>query len=98
MLAITVEFQIKPAHRDAFMSEMKANAVATVAREPGCRQFDVCVAGDDPNKVFLYELYDDKAAFDAHLKTPHFLAFDAKAKGWFERKTVGIWTRVAPAP
>jgi (4S)-4-hydroxy-5-phosphonooxypentane-2,3-dione isomerase len=47
--------------------------------------------------VFLYELYDDKAAFDAHLKTPHFLSFDARVRDWVERKAVGTWTRTVPA-
>jgi quinol monooxygenase YgiN len=48
-----------------------ANATATREREPGCRQFDVCTSADD-GLVFLYEVYDDRAAFDAHLAAPHF--------------------------
>ena len=27
--------------------------------------------------MVLYEIYDDEAAFDAHLKTPHLAAFRA---------------------
>jgi len=97
MFVVTVEFQVKPSRHAAFMLEMAANAIASVEHEPGCRQFDVCIAKDDPNKVFLYELYDDKAAFDLHLKAPHFLTFDATVKDWVERKIVNIWTRTVPA-
>jgi quinol monooxygenase YgiN len=38
---------------------------------PGCRQFDVCRDPLDPALFFLYELYDDEAAIQAHLDSPH---------------------------
>lgn len=97
MFVVTVEFQVKPARHAAFMMEMAANAIASLEREPGCRQFDVCVARDEPHRIFLYEVYDDRAAFDLHLKAPHYLNFDATVKDWVERKTVNIWTRAVPA-
>jgi len=40
-----------------------------------CRQFDVCVSASHSNGVFLYEVYDSKAAFDAHLASAHFRQF-----------------------
>ena len=40
----------------------------------------------DRRRVFLYEIYTDKAAFDAHLKTDHFLGFDQRAKNWLVQK------------
>lgn len=30
-----------------------------------------------PNEIFLYELYTDRAAFEAHLASDQFVAFDA---------------------
>ena len=41
-----------------------ANARASVEHEPGCSQFDVCVDPKDKSRIFLYEIYDDRAAFD----------------------------------
>lgn len=32
---------------------------------------------DGSPHVFLYEIYDDEAAFKAHLQTPHFKSFSA---------------------
>ena len=29
------------------------------------------------DRIVLYEIYDDRAAFEAHLKTPHFHEFNA---------------------
>lgn len=91
MFVITVEFTIKPAHIAEFMPAMIANAKASLDNEPGCHQFDVCVAVDDPNRIFLYEIYADRAAFDHHLATLHFKAFDARARDWVLSKIVKSW-------
>ena len=93
---VTVEFVIQFEHADAFRSAMVANARASREREPGCRQFDVCVVASDPRTIFLYELYDDRAAFDAHLHSEHFKAFDARVAPWVEQKTVRTYARVDP--
>lgn len=72
MFAVVVTFQIHPEHMAEFMPLMLANAATSRHTEVGCRQFDVC---RKDNEVFLYELYDDRAAFDAHLASGHFEAF-----------------------
>ena len=77
---ITVEFDIAPAQFDAFMRLMIENAVASRENEPGCRRFDVCRPHDSENRVFLYEIYDDEATFQAHLRTSHFKTFAAVTK------------------
>ena len=38
-----------------------------------------CESGDG-DEVFLYEIYDDEAAFQAHLHSAHFKAFAAATK------------------
>ncbi len=93
MYIVTVTFQIKPAHIAAFMPAMQANANESVLREPDCHQFDVCVAWDDPHRVFLYEVYESAEAFQAHLAAPHFNTFNALTAPWVESKTVNTYTR-----
>ena len=39
--------------------------------EPGCRMFIVHESPDDPRTFFLYEQYDDEAAFQAHAASDH---------------------------
>lgn len=47
-------------------------------QEQGCRQFDVIVDHkSSPIKVMFYEVYDDRAAFERHLETPHLSRFRA---------------------
>lgn len=76
MFAVVVTLKIDPTQWDAFLPLMHANADASMT-ENGCAYFDTCTDPDRPNEVFLYELYSDAAAFAAHLRTPHFLVFDA---------------------
>lgn len=77
MFVVTVVFTTRPADHAAFLKLITHNAAQSLALEPGCRQFDVCTAPDRPGEVFLYELYDDTAAFEAHKSMAHFQNFDA---------------------
>ena len=43
-----------------FLDAIKVNAGHSVAREPGCRQFDVCVDPARGERVYLYEVYDKR--------------------------------------
>jgi quinol monooxygenase YgiN len=40
--------------------------------DPGCDRFDMCLDPDQPDTLFLYELYADLAAFEAHKASEHF--------------------------
>jgi autoinducer 2-degrading protein len=75
--AIIVEFRLKPGVRAEFRRLMDINASASARTEPGCRRFDVLEPQAEPDRVMLYEIYDDEAAFEQHLKAAHFLEFDA---------------------
>ncbi|WP_299294467.1 putative quinol monooxygenase [uncultured Tateyamaria sp.] len=92
--AVTVIFAIKPGKIDDFMPHILANARASVAHEPGCQQFDVCTDRAQPDTVFLYELYDDLAAFEAHQQMPHYLATGPKIADLVANKTLRTFERV----
>ncbi|MEX6501098.1 putative quinol monooxygenase [Pseudomonas zhanjiangensis] len=74
MYCLLLKTQLKPGSFDAFMAAMGVNAAASVRDEPGCLTFDLLRDRRDPDCVWLYELYTDEAAFEAHTRTPHFLA------------------------
>ena len=78
------------------MPLMLDNARASLRDEPGCHRFDVCHNPDQPGTVFLYEIYDDAAAFDAHLKTAHFRGFDAACAPMIAAKSVATYSKVQP--
>lgn len=91
MLAVTVEFHVKPQHVDAFHNAVLQQAEASLQNESACRQFDVCVDLVDRTHVFLYEIYDNQAAFDEHLQTSHFDQFNKTVSNWVESKQVATW-------
>ena len=72
MFSLVVQMEVRPEQREEFLAGMTANAEAAVRDEPGCLRFDVSAVADDPNRFFLYELYTDAAAFEAHKASPHF--------------------------
>lgn len=96
MIALIVEFRIQDAHVAAFDAAITENARASRENEPGCRQFDVCRDPNDPQLFFLYELYDDEAAIQAHLRSAHFLAMNESTASWVASKQVRTYRRIPP--
>jgi (4S)-4-hydroxy-5-phosphonooxypentane-2,3-dione isomerase len=93
MYCLTVTFNVRPANAAAFIDAVRENARRSAADEPGCRVFDVCVDAGG-TRIFLYELYDDEAAFAAHLKTSHFAVFDKQVAPWVIDKSVSVWHKL----
>ena len=85
---IIVDFRLKPGAQPTFRALVYANARASASREPGCRRFDVVEARGEADRVLLYEIYDDDAAFAAHLKTSHYAEFDAASAPLVAGKSV----------
>ena len=94
---LIVEFQVEPESLDRFNQLIEINARASVANEPGCLQFDVTCAVDDPCKVVLYEVYASDEAFKTHMGMQHTQTFLGEAKALITKQTVTRLTRsVAP--
>lgn len=91
MYAVCVTFTIHPGQMQDFLPLMVENARTSRAEEAGCQLFDVCVSGD---QIFLYEIYDDRAAFDLHLASPHFQRFDASVADMVAAKQVALFDEV----
>ena len=94
MFAVVVTFTISPDHMARFMPLMRGNAKSSLKEELGCRQFDVCTDPDRPNEVFLYELYDDEAAFAIHLASEHYARFQAAVGDMIIDKQVRTYREV----
>lgn len=96
MFVVTVEFFLYDAYAAAFRAAVVANARASLEIERGCRQFDVSAEAGAGHAIFLYEVYDDRTAFEAHLATAHYREFEARVAGWVERKIVRRYQRLEP--
>lgn len=89
---IVVEFRIHAGQMAAFRKLMDENARTSCRDEPGCRRFDVLTSAKDGDHILLYEIYDDRAAFEAHVKTPHFAIFNRESAPLVADKVVKEYT------
>ena len=91
MFVVTVTFEAYPERAAAFLARIQRQAADSLANEEGCHRFDVCIDPAQPERVFLYEVYAHAAAFEAHVATAHFGAFDAEAAPMLRSKAVESW-------
>jgi quinol monooxygenase YgiN len=76
-VTILVETETKPGKRQEVLALLKAHAERALANEPGCPQFDVVTPDDDPDRLYLIEVYKDHEAREAHLKHPRLAQIQA---------------------
>lgn len=67
---VIAKFTVKPEQIERFLTEMKTNEIAS-RNEPGVVVYRVYRSSEALNVFFNLEAFTDKAAFDAHLATPH---------------------------
>ncbi|MDP9138118.1 MAG: antibiotic biosynthesis monooxygenase [Pseudomonadota bacterium] len=91
---VMVDFLLKPGAKETFRALIDVNAQASCRDEPGCRRFDVLEASADADRIVLYEIYDDQAAFRAHIETRHFAVFDRESKPLVAEKRVSEYALV----
>ena len=72
MLVVMVNARVKPGKRDEFLQVIREDGESTTRNEPGNFGFYVVQNNEDPDRFFLFELYKDEAALEAHRATPHF--------------------------
>ena len=89
-----VDLVIVPSEMPMFLEAIKENG-ANAVKEPGCREFNITVLASNPNHVFLYEVYDNEAALEAHRQTEHFKKYAAATKGMVADRSVRAMSVIA---
>jgi autoinducer 2-degrading protein len=86
---IIAPVQMKEGHKEEFVEALVDDARGAVNDEPGCLRFDVIQDSSDPNRLWVYEVYRDEAAFQAHLQAPHFIRCQEVIAGLREEGPTG---------
>ena len=68
---IVVEAQ----HLESYRVALKEEIEASIKLEPGVLTLYAVSAREDPTHFVVLEIYADQAAYEAHIKTPHFLKY-----------------------
>src|SRR5215217_9784682 len=71
------ELEIDPAQLDVFKAAVTEGVQAAVRSDPGVLALYAVYEKENPNRVRVFEMYTDAAAYVTHLETPHFTKFRA---------------------
>ena len=82
MLVLIVTLDIDPERIDVVLERTLTSALSA-ALEPGCRRLDVIEDAETPSRIHLYEVYDDQAALDEHMRQPYFLEWQKMPREWY---------------
>jgi quinol monooxygenase YgiN len=74
-LALVVTHVLKPGHEEAFDALVLRTLEGIRAHEPGTLVYVSHTDEADPLRRIFYELYTDRAAFEAHERQDHVRAF-----------------------
>lgn len=71
------EFTVKPGNA-ARVADMMRELVTCVRQEPGNLVFEPYTEESSPNRYFVFEVYRDEAAFEAHITADYGARFNAE--------------------
>ena len=77
-LTVIALIKARPGKEAALRAELLA-LIPITRQEPGCINYDLHIATDNPGQFVFYENWTSKQHLDDHLARPHLAAFIAKA-------------------
>lgn len=80
---LVAEFTVRPGG-ETRVAEMVRSLAEQVRNEPGNVLFEVHTRADDPRSYWVYEIYSDDEAFQAHLAAPYGARFNAQLQDLIE--------------
>lgn len=84
---------VRPDSLERYMPLLLENARGA-RDEPGCERFEVFVDPDEPTRIMLLEIYRDRDALEAHMRTPHFARYAEQAVPLLVSRRRVRWHRV----
>ena len=71
------QLEIDPEQLQAYLGFLKEEIEASIRLEPGVLMLHATARKDAPHRVQLLEVYASRAAYEAHIASPHFLRYKA---------------------
>lgn len=69
------ELEVDPIQLDAYRAFLTEEIAASIDREPGVLMLHAVADKAEPHKLRILEVYASRAAYEAHIETPHFLKY-----------------------
>src|SRR6202035_3997960 len=89
-----VDLEITPASMPRFLAALKDDGAATI-KEAGTQEFVSSVWQKEKNHVFVFEVFNDSAAWDAHQKSATYVKFIGITMMMIKTYTIRPFTSVA---
>ena len=81
MYTLVLFNKVLPGHVTEFIEGMTVCAEAT-NKEPGCIRYEAMQDVDDPTVICLFQVFEDKAAYDFHQETEHHRVWIELSGAW----------------
>ncbi|MBX5106352.1 antibiotic biosynthesis monooxygenase [Rhizobium lentis] len=75
------ELEIAPETLESYCALLTEEIEAAVALEEGVLSLSAVSLRDNPNRIRILEVYATQEAYEAHLRTPHFLKYKSATEG-----------------
>lgn len=93
-LTVVAVLKAKPGQETALRQELLA-LIPPTRQEPGCLNYDLHQAVDQPGHFLFHENWTSKQDLDDHLARPHLTAFLAKAGELLaEPPQITLWEKI----
>ena len=75
------EIEIDPRQLAAYRMLLAEEIEASVDKEPGVLMLHAVAERERPEQIRILEVYADRDAYEAHIRTPHFLKYKEGTAG-----------------
>ena len=71
MLVAFTTIELTDEHREAYLALMREHAKTVNETDRGCVQYHTFQQVEDPNRLYVYSLWQDESSFEAHRSSSH---------------------------
>jgi quinol monooxygenase YgiN len=75
------KIQVDPAQLEKYNTALKEQMTTAVSVEPGVLTYYAVADKSNPSHITILEIYADTAAYNSHIKTPHFKKYKDTVQG-----------------
>jgi quinol monooxygenase YgiN len=94
--AVTLAVILRPREGQALLLEAELRALISPTRkEEGCLRYDLHASLEGPPAFLLHEIWQTRDDHTAHIKTDHFLRWNARKDALLASREAGFWKQIA---
>jgi quinol monooxygenase YgiN len=90
MITQLARFEAQKGKETEAYAAFKKMAQAVSATEPGCLMYAVTRGQVNAQEIYVYEIYEDQAAFDAHRRTDHIKELQGSFDKFLDRSAFNV--------